>query len=195
MKRRDMPKVCIRKECDRKHYAKELCAPHYMQGRNGYPRRVCAADGCENKTRNVSGYCRACKPKPTEAPCRGCGQVYPVADFRAHSSSGWVCKSCLDVERRERWSTRGKFRKYGITPVRYDEIIKAQDGRCGICKRTLPDKVDIDHDHRCCPGVGSCGECVRGVLCPQCSKALGLLGDSIETLLNAIRYLQDGGVQ
>lgn len=30
----------------------------------------------------------------------------------------------------------------------------------------------IDHDHRCCPGERSCGQCVRGIVCRACNNAM-----------------------
>jgi len=47
----------------------------------------------------------------------------------------------------------------------------------------------VDHNHACCPGRKSCGECVRGLLCSNCNKALGLVRDSVETLRNMIEYV------
>jgi len=33
--------------------------------------------------------------------------------------------------------------------------------------------LQIDHDHQCCGGGGSCGKCVRGALCNRHNTALG----------------------
>lgn len=77
---------------------------------------------------------------------------------------------------------------YGITPDRYDAMLAAQNGRCAICNEPLI-KVHIDHNHQCCAGERSCGECVRGLLCDDCNRGLGSFHDDPLNLLNAIEYL------
>lgn len=62
---------------------------------------------------------------------------------------------------------------YGITPERYDLLLQQQGGVCAICKRPRQTRLHVDHDHACCPGRRSCGECVRGLLCGSCNRALG----------------------
>lgn len=47
----------------------------------------------------------------------------------------------------------------------------------------------VDHDHACCAGGTSCGECVRGLLCFRCNNALGYALDSSDILKGAARYL------
>lgn len=64
---------------------------------------------------------------------------------------------------------------YNITPEQYDEMLEAQGGVCGICGKPPMGsrRLAVDHDHRCCPGSKSCGECVRGLLCGSCNPKLG----------------------
>lgn len=64
----------------------------------------------------------------------------------------------------------------------------AQEGLCAICHQPetvkYGDRVKdlaVDHDHET-------GE-VRGLLCNNCNRALGMFGDSAERLLAAARYL------
>jgi 16S rRNA C967 or C1407 C5-methylase (RsmB/RsmF family) len=47
----------------------------------------------------------------------------------------------------------------------------------------------IDHDHGCCSGTGSCGRCVRGLLCNRCNLMLGFANDQPEILRAALEYL------
>lgn len=48
----------------------------------------------------------------------------------------------------------------------------------------------VDHDHECCPGNVSCGDCVRGLPCFACNAALGLLRERPETFEAAAAYLR-----
>jgi hypothetical protein len=95
---------------------------------------------------------------------------------------------------RSRKSTLGRYFK--MTPEKYAEMFEAQGGRCLICGRTA-NEVDphrqilcVDHDHACCPGVKSCGKCIRGLICSHCNNLLGHARDSIEVLESAIAYLK-----
>lgn len=77
---------------------------------------------------------------------------------------------------------------YGITRDDYYKMLAEQDGVCAICRqperRTLKGKVcrlAIDHCHA--------SKKVRGLLCSDCNRAIGLLRDDIERLRSAIEYL------
>lgn len=74
-------------------------------------------------------------------------------------------------------------RSYGINLEQYESLLKKQNGKCAICNRThIEDKkLVVDHCHKT-------GE-IRGLLCSQCNTGLGLFGDNIENLNNAISYL------
>lgn len=83
--------------------------------------------------------------------------------------------------------------KHGMTLDEFDAMFEAQGGCCAICKREPKDgdnRYPIDHDHRCCPERKSCERCRRGILCDHCNRALGLFGDDVEVLLQAVAYLQ-----
>lgn len=107
-----------------------------------------------------------------------------------------VCSNCK-IDKRDPARERAKERRrtlrlYSITAERFDELLVAQHGCCAICGTNDPGgrPWHIDHDHACCRGKGSCGQCVRGLLCTNCNLLLGHAGDNPARLLQAIHYLQ-----
>lgn len=101
----------------------------------------------------------------------------------------------LDDETRRQKRRRANIGRYGITVERYDEMLAAQHGVCAICgkppsgKGTSGQSLHVDHDHSCCPGTKSCGECVRGLLCSNCNMGIGYLKDNPKILTAALRYV------
>ena len=86
------------------------------------------------------------------------------------------------------WDSRAPSRRrtHGLTADERDALFALQGGACAICGRT-GEPLEVDHDHRHCPGPVGCRACVRGLCCGRCNTALGKLGDAnIPTLL---RYL------
>jgi len=99
------------------------------------------------------------------------------AYMRAHSKARYKkLKTQYKEEKRQR--------VYGITPEQYDQMLLEHQNKCAICGKTqeLNKSLCIDHDHE----TGN----VRGLLCQVCNKAIGLLGDSIQNLEQAILYLK-----
>ena len=79
-------------------------------------------------------------------------------------------------------------RLYNITPERFAELLVAQEGKCPICNRHKDEFVKpfvVDHHHVTMK--------VRGLICPACNTAIGLLGDSPEIMERAAEYVRAGG--
>jgi Recombination endonuclease VII len=84
---------------------------------------------------------------------------------------------------KHRWSTIHK--KYKLTKQMYLDLLEQQNGVCAICQN-LPKKqwLAVDHDHACCPGIKTCGECVRGLLCGACNAFIGRINENPQNLLD-----------
>ena len=75
-------------------------------------------------------------------------------------------------------------------------MYEAQGGVCAICHQpetTTSRNVErvkmlsIDHDHETSK--------IRGLLCNNCNRAIGLLKDDVGVMLNAIEYIRSDGVK
>ena len=74
--------------------------------------------------------------------------------------------------------------KYGIELEDYNDMFVLQNGKCAICGKhqtELKKALHIDHCH-------STGK-IRGLLCGNCNRGIGMLNDDIENLKCAILYL------
>lgn len=124
--------------------------------------------------------------------CVHCGDPFEIPYPSQHART--TCSSaCAEVRERQ----RTRLKKFGLTLEAYDALWVKQGGRCGICrKREEPGerRLAIDHDHACCPGKGSCGKCVRGLLCSPCNTGLGGFGDNPRLLRVAAEYIETVGV-
>jgi hypothetical protein len=78
--------------------------------------------------------------------------------------------------------------KYHLSRERWHAIYKSQGYGCAICHKKKI--LVVDHDHRCCK-VGSCGLCIRGLLCVRCNNGIGLMLDNPQILNTAASYIQD----
>lgn len=116
--------------------------------------------------------------------CTDCGIVKDEQEFRVNHS---FCKSCY----RNRYNTperQRQFRlkhKYNLTVEEYDQLLADQDGKCAICYTTNPggsgSRFAVDHNHQ----TGA----VRGLLCSNCNRGIGLLQDDAVVLSNALNYI------
>lgn len=75
--------------------------------------------------------------------------------------------------------------KFNMTINEYDELLKKQGNVCAICGKELEKgkRLAVDHNHK----TGK----IRGLLCVNCNMMLGMSKDNINTLKNAIKYLEE----
>ncbi len=113
----------------------------------------------------------------------------------------YVCKACC-AERVKRTKGNAGFnqrdynliRKYGITAVEYDMLLKAQNEVCYICHgNPAKRRLAVDHEH--VKGENTKDPRlkrpkVRGLLCWSCNNALGRFKDNPEHLRRAADYLE-----
>lgn len=120
--------------------------------------------------------------------CPTCEQWKPEDQFNRASRSS----DGLDYRCRRCQGSAQKKARYGISLDEFEELLRIQGGRCAICPvEVVADgrRLAIDHDHRCCPGTISCGKCIRGILCPNCNRGLGLFQEDFELVKAAAAYL------
>lgn len=79
-------------------------------------------------------------------------------------------------------------RYYGITLKEYNKKFEEQNGLCTICDEPEIMKIKgksvslaVDHSHT--------SNTVRGLLCVKCNRALGMLRESKDILIKAVKYL------
>jgi hypothetical protein len=70
---------------------------------------------------------------------------------------------------------------YGLSQARFSEILETQLGMCPICGAHLK-SPHVDHCHSI--------SAVRGLLCGNCNRVLGIFKDSIGRFLSAALYLE-----
>lgn len=134
------------------------------------------------------------------ATCSICGPNTPM--YSKKDNKGAACL-ISERKRRKEYSRRvydpaknreeKLVRYFKMTQTDYDKMFSEQGNACLICKSKTSGKKGfaIDHDRNCCPGIKTCGNCVRGILCSYCNVGLGHFKDDIEFLENAINYLKN----
>ena len=123
-------------------------------------------------------------------------------ELAAQNTARWIERNRDEINSRRAVAYAAKPRRgrvdsfyrtrYGITYDDYLGMHAAQGGLCVIClqpERVLGNQgkvknLSVDHDHE----TGR----VRGLLCNNCNRSLGLLQDDPLLLARAFLYLTDG---
>lgn len=132
--------------------------------------------------KNPTGLCYKCSRKKlpklqTEGNkiCTSCKQDLDISKFTLVHNKTLIksqCTKCLNLF------------KYGINKNDFDKLLLDQNNVCAICeKKSDYNSLNVDHDHI----TGK----VRGLLCGNCNKGLGLFNDNSELLVKASKYLKN----
>lgn len=145
----------------------------------------------KRQNRKNLGLCKGCsqKARPGKRTCQACAdnaKSYMASRKERLKKEGRClicakhtnsklkhCRSCLDKMR---------MKNYNLSQKDIDQINKID--HCEICRVKFKNSKNrhIDHDHE----TG----CVRGVLCSNCNRVLGLVKDSPLTCYMAGKYLE-----
>lgn len=100
-------------------------------------------------------------------------------------SQKFCSKICRVTAGKPRYSILNQVRNYGLTEAEAEQILKITYCEiCGLSSGESKQKIGTDHCHE--TGV------VRGRLCDNHNRALGMFNDDIELLQSAIDYLNKG---
>lgn len=191
--------TCTVEGCDRPNKARGMCQTHYMQFKRGAPVTpeiktrsrdfgpVCTVEGCEG-AEVAKGLCgmhsvRMKRHGTLDRPVRTklqkpCG--FPGCDQPLYY--GGYCHR--HIARHKKWET------FGLPLEKYAEMGESQKWLCAICDmpETSPATVSREIKELC---VDHCHDTnvIRGLLCNNCNRGLGLFRDSPELLRKAAAYL------
>jgi hypothetical protein len=143
--------------------------------------------------------------------CRKCRKLLNLSEFRKRNDSPSHASRCKECAREDckLWRQRNPhkqknstvnwqisnpdkyktlrfnsdLKRYGLTIKSYKVLVDKQAGVCAICgeSETTFARLSVDHCH--------ISGRIRGLLCNNCNRGIGLLKDSATILLRAHEYL------
>jgi len=130
--------------------------------------------------------------------CGCCKQTLPIYQFAKNKvkKDGLQerCKNCRAMHHQKTKHLRPKVSKekkkqyllasYGLSLQDFNQMLEKQGGACAICHSFEWGRPSPSVDH--CHSTNK----VRGLLCNNCNRALGLFKDNVKVLQNAVQYLQ-----
>lgn len=188
-------KPCTFEGCKNTAVAKGLCHAHRWQLKHRGELKPLYGSQVERY-----GHCR--RDSQDRKKCYRCytwkaETEFSISNRSADGLKSW-CRECRASDRGRRTDedhARKVSRRYNVPVDWYWTQFSLQGGVCAICGSPPGVKrLAVDHDHACCPGPGSCGNCIRGLLCPSCNSGLGIFKDDVQLFSKAVNYLKANGV-
>lgn len=185
--------------CGKKSFAKNLCQTHYQQEKHPLHHswkllRSRSPGAYPAEWDRFTIFIRAVGERPT--PKHQLRRIDPNCPWSAQNFH-WVAPitnrfgDYYTKEQRSEYSREWSLKKkYSISAEEYSQLLNGQNGVCAICQGIEKHKYPsgkirdfaVDHDHE----TGA----IRGLLCTNCNRAIGYLGDSPERLRAAADYLE-----
>lgn len=156
----------------------------------------CAIDDCTKMAAASRPYCsahnRSIHKYGTATPtvtCFGCNETYSYTpQSTLYGSHHHLCQKCSELTKTYNHLVPNGAYNHGINRIDYIKMLVTQGFKCKICKKDR-DKLNVDHDHSCCPKSTGCKKCIRGLLCRSCNTFLGFLEQYRDELDSFNEYL------
>lgn len=126
---------------------------------------------CQRDLSLESFHKRSALKRGHDSWCKDCKSIYRADYFQRNK------RKEQDRSRQKAWDYMG----ISFSNAEYDRLYSNQDGQCGICFYSH-ERLHVDHNHT----TGT----VRGLLCSNCNKGIGLLQDSASVIRSAADYLE-----
>lgn len=151
-----------------------------ITARGAKRKRFCSVK-CKNDAKEVRRKAALAEAKAGRV-CQRPGCDNPVT---GRVGAKWCSERCAQIASHERnpaLRLRARAKAFGITVEEYTRLKALPCDICGTHESQDGRALHIDHCHTT--------NKVRGILCTNCNKMLGLVGDDPERLRAAARYLE-----
>lgn len=130
--------------------------------------------------------------------CKDCLTIDGQRLDRNATHPGPRCATHWRAEKKRRSAAAHEsrvLRVYAMPPGTYARLYEAQGGTCAIhrCRAAGGGarRLAVDHDHTCCAGPETCGNCTRGLLCQIHNEWIGRAGDDPAVFDSIAEYLRN----
>lgn len=130
--------------------------------------------------------------------CIRCKLELPVSAFTKakNGNKGYTsrCSKCIYDSYYKNKNDKDKYIKklyqikyyYNLSKEEYEKLVNNCNNSCLICRKSsteLKTGLCVDHSHKT--------NKIRGLLCQDCNRGLGMFKENIQFLKNAINYLEN----